>query len=107
MEFLFDDVKIKVNRAKRTFLEPRKIKLWKSVVFPKELQHLERDRNLFLFQIYTGYYYKDLQIFYKNQLLEDEEYGYVIIGGRDKNDNQTIIPLFKFPHAASIIRKYK
>ncbi|PZR28084.1 MAG: hypothetical protein DI535_07960 [Citrobacter freundii] len=30
-----------------------------------------------------------------------------MVGARDKNGNQTIIPLFKFPHAVNIIEKYK
>ncbi len=106
MEFLFDDVKIKVNQAKRTFLEVDDIKRWKALTFPQGLVHLERDRDIFLFQLYTGYYYKDLPIFTKDQLYEDEEFGFFIIGSRDKNGNQTIIPLFKFPHATVIIRKY-
>ncbi len=107
MEFLFDDVKIKINRSKRTFLEPPEIKSWKNAAIPKDKEYLARDRDLFLFQIYTGYYYKDLAIFTKDQLVEDEEYGYFIIGSRDKNDNQTMIPLFKFPYASAIIRKYQ
>lgn len=107
MEFLFEDVKNKIAPPKRTFLEPQEIKAWKNVQFSKEQDHLQRDRDLFLFQIYTGYYYKDLLIFYKDQLMEDEEFGYFIIGERDKNGNQTIIPLFKFPYASTIIRKYK
>lgn len=107
MEFLFDDVKIRVKKSKRTFLEPHEIKAWKNVSFPKRFEHLERDRDMFLFQIYTGYYYKDLFIFTKDQLTEDEEYGYIILGARDKNGNQTIIPLFKFPYAGTIIRKYR
>ncbi|MBP6025460.1 site-specific integrase [Ferruginibacter sp.] len=107
MEFLFDDVKIKVNQAKRTYLEVQEIKQLRSAIFPKEKKYLERDRDIFLFQIYTGYYYKDLSIFTKDQLVEDEEFGFFITGARDKNGNQTIIPLFKFPHASSIIRKYQ
>lgn len=106
MEFLFDDVKIKVGKAKRTFLDIQEIKQWRAVKFPKGKEYLERDRDIFLFQIYTGYYYKDLLIFTKDQLIEDEEYGYFIIGERDKNENQTIIPLYKFPHAVKILRKY-
>ncbi len=106
MEFLFDDVKIKVNQAKRTFLEIEDIKKWKAVLFPKGKEYLERDRDMFLFQIYTGYYYKDLPIFTKDQLFDDEEFGQFIIGARDKNGNQTIIPIFKFPHAQAILRKY-
>ena len=107
MEFLFDDVKIKVNQAKRTFLEIQEVKQWKKIVFPKGKEYLERDRDLFLFQIYTGYYYKDLIIFTKDQLFEDEEFGYFIIGERDKNGNQTIVPLFKFPYSQTIIRKHQ
>lgn len=106
MEFLFDDVKIKVPKAKRTFLEPQELKAWKNLPFTEEQKHLERDRDMFLFQVYTGYYYKDLAIFTKDQLIVDEQYGYVINGVRDKNGNQTIIPLFKFPNAANIIGKY-
>jgi hypothetical protein len=77
MEFLFDDVKIKIPKPKRTFLEPKEIKAWKEAVFEQSEKHLERDRDMFLFQIYTGYYYKDLFIFMKDQLMEDEEYGYI------------------------------
>ena len=106
MEFLFDDVKIRVKKSKRTFLAPDEIKVWKNVAFPKGFEHLERDRDMFLFQMYTGYYYKDFFIFTKDQLTEDEEYGYIILGARAKNGNQTIIALFKFPHAGAIIRKY-
>ncbi len=68
MEFLFDGVKIRVPKARRTFLDITEIKKWKSVVFPDGKKHLEKDRDLFLFQIYTGYYYKDLFIFTKDQL---------------------------------------
>ncbi len=107
MEFLFDDVKIRVNQAKRTFLDVQEIKLWRAASFPKGKEYLRRDRDIFLFQVYTGYYYKDLLIFTKDQLVEDEEFGYFIIGARDKNGNQTIIPLFKFPHASALIRKYQ
>lgn len=107
MEFLFDDVKIKINKAKRTFLEPKEIKNWREARIPKDKDYLARDRDLFLFQIYTGYYYKDLQVFTRDQLVEDEEFGYFIIGTRDKNGNQTMIPLFKFPYSAVIIRKYQ
>jgi site-specific recombinase XerD len=107
MEFLFDDVRIKVKKPKRVFLEIPEILKWKSATFPKGKEYLARDRDLFLFQVYTGYYYKDLLIFTKDQLLQDEQYGNIIIGARDKNDNQTIIPLFKFPHASTIIRRYQ
>jgi site-specific recombinase XerD len=107
MEFLFDGLNIRVPKAKRTFLELQEVKKWKTVSFPAEKQYLERDRDLFLFQVYTGYYYKDLFIFTKDQLQMDEEYGHMILGARDKNGNQTIIPLFKFPYAQTILERYR
>jgi site-specific recombinase XerD len=107
LEYLFTDIKISSKRlTKRIYLETDEIKKWKGVVFPDEKKFLERDRDIFLLQIYTGYYYKDLQIFKKEQLVDDEEFGFFIIGERDKNGNETIIPLFKFPYAMTIIKKY-
>ena len=107
LEFLFEDIKISTKRTtKRIYLEPDEIKKWKALEFSEEKKYLERDRDIFLLQIYTGYYYKDLQIFKKDQLIDDEEFGYFIVGARDKNGNETIIPLFKFPNAMMVIKKY-
>lgn len=100
IEFLYADVKISVRPStRRVFLELEEIRRWKAPEIPKNKIFLERDRDMFLFQIYTGYYYKDLRILRKDQLMKDEEYGYFILGERDKNGNDTIIPLFKFPYA--------
>ncbi len=107
MEFLFDGLNVRVQKAKRTFLDLQEVKKWKSLEFTEDQQHLERDRDMFLFQIYTGYYFKDLLVFTKDQLQMDEEYGHVILGARDKNGNQTIIPLFKFPYAQTILNRYR
>ena len=107
MEFIFDGVKVRVEKAKRTFLDLQEVKKWKALEFTADQQHLERDRDLFLFQIYTGYCFKDLLIFTKNHLQMDEEYGHIILGARDKNGNQTIIPLFKFPYAQTILERYR
>ena len=87
-------------------METGEIKRWKALTFSEEKKYLERDRDIFLFQIYTDYYYKDLRSFRKDQLIDDEEFGFFIIGERDKNGNETVIPLFKFPYAISIIKKY-
>jgi site-specific recombinase XerD len=105
-EGLFEDLHIDVRKAKRTYLSIEEIKKWKQCKFSNEEKHLERDRDMFLLQIYTGFYYKDLINFRKEYLVKDHEFGYVILGARDKNDEQTIIPLFKFPDAHCIIEKY-
>ncbi len=99
MEFLFYGLNVRVPKAKRVFLDLQEVKKWKAVTLPADKPYLERDHDLFLFQVYTGYYYKDLFILTKDHLQTDEEYGQIILGARDKNGNQTIIPLFKFPYA--------
>lgn len=105
-QFLSDDIKIKVSKPKRTFLEPEEIKRWRALTFTPGEAGLERDRDFFLFQIYTGYYYNDLEALKKDQLMRDAEYGSFISGERDNNGHDTIIPLFKFPNAEAILEKY-
>jgi integrase len=105
--YLFDDIVIKVKAAKRTYLEVEEIKKLKAARFNESQKSRERDRDLFLFQIYTGYYYNDLKIMRKSQIVIDPQYGNFIMGERDKNGRDTIIPLFKFPHAEYILNKYK
>jgi hypothetical protein len=78
MEFLFDSLKVRVPKAKRTFLDLAEVKKWKAVTFAENQQYLERDRDLFLFQIYTGYYFKNLLIFTKDHLQMGEEYSHII-----------------------------
>lgn len=108
MEFLYDEVKLSSRRTNdRIFLTPDEIRAWRMVALEGKYQHLQKVRDLFLFQIYTGYYYKDLAAFTKSQLINDAEYGLMILGSRDKNNNQTIVPLYKFPYASEIIEKYK
>ncbi len=107
IEFLYADVKITVKPSlRRVFLEPDEIRKWKALEIHKNKVYLQRDRDMFLFQIYTGYYYKDLRILRKDQLMNDEEHGTFILGERDKNGNDTIIPLFKFPYAKDIMERY-
>ncbi len=108
IEYFFEEVKITVPRKKEgQHLDIEEVRELKKLVFAENDQSLERDRDLFLFQVYTGFYYKDLQILKKDQLFIDLEYGQYIIGERDKNGNPTIIPLFKFPFGAEIIKKYR
>jgi site-specific recombinase XerD len=103
---LFEDLHISVKKAKRSFLTIEEIKVWKSFRFAGEEKHLERDRDIFLLQIYTGYYYKDMINLKKEHMVKDHQHGYLILGQRTKNDEQTMIPLFKFPEAGRLIEKY-
>lgn len=108
VEGYFKEIIIKVPRRREgQHLEIEEIRTLKNLRFEKKDHSLERDRDLFLFQIYTGLYYNDLLILKKTQLFSDIEYGYYIIGERDKNGNQNIIPVYKFPYATAIIEKYR
>lgn len=103
----FQDITISVPRKKEgQHLEIEEVQALRQLEFTKADASLQRDRDIFLFQVYTGFYYNDLQILKKGQLFRDIEYGYYIIGERDKNGNPTIIPLFKFPYATTILEKY-
>lgn len=108
VERYFEEVKISVPKKKEgQHLEIEEIQRLRKLVFNEKDKSLQRDRDLFLFQVYTGFYYNDLQILRKDQLFNDIEQGHYIIGERDKNDNPTIIPLFKFPYAVNIIEEYR
>ncbi len=105
-EGLFEDLHIQVKKAKRTYMTIEEIRRWRQLKFAQGEEHLERDRDIFLFQVYTGLYYKDLIGLKKEHLVKDHEYGYIILGERNKNDEQNFIPVFRFPNATTIIEKY-
>jgi len=103
-----EEIKISVPQKKqRQYLEIEEIQRLRKLQFDKKDKCLERDRDLFLFQVYTGFYYNDLQILRKVQVHPNVERGQYIISERDKNDNPTIVPLFKFPYANEIIERYQ
>lgn len=104
--FLFTDAKIKVVKGDRTFFEIEDIIKWNNLKFSMSEQHLERDRDLFTFQIYTGFYYNDLKILKKTDIRIEKNVGIFVVGKRDKNGNTAIIPLYKFPKANAILIKY-
>jgi site-specific recombinase XerD len=106
-ENLFEELHISVKKSNRTYLTIEEIKRWRALSFTSGEEHLARDRDIYLFQLYTGFYYKDVVGLKKEHLVKDHQYGYMILGERDKNDEQNIIPLFRFPYAASIIEKYQ
>jgi len=108
LERHFEEIKISVPQKKEgQHLEIEELQRLRKLQFDKKDVSLERDRDLFLFQVYTGFYYNDLQILRKVQVHTDVEHGQYIISERDKNDNPTIVPLFKFPYAKEIIERYK
>ena len=105
-ESIFEEIHIKIGKPKKDRLEIEEITAWKNHDFKGENPTQERDRDLFLIQIYTGFYYSDLRELLKAELKKDPEYGYYIQSGRYKNDNLAVVPLWKFKNAWPLIQKY-
>ncbi|NJN25188.1 MAG: site-specific integrase [Cyclobacteriaceae bacterium] len=104
-ELLFDKLKIKVEHPIRTALtidEIKKIRDHELTGNPALLQC----RDEFMFMCYSGLYYGDLRKLKEGNLVLHKE-KYVISGERSKNNNRFIIPIYKFPQAIDIIKRYK
>jgi len=106
-ESIFEDVHIKVGKAKKDHLELDEVKEWIDYQFTEQFRVYERDRDMFQLLIYTGYYYNDLRELLKSEYKKDPEYGPYLKSDRYKNDNLAIIPLWKFPKAVDLIEKYR
>ncbi|WP_341835011.1 phage integrase SAM-like domain-containing protein [Chitinophaga pollutisoli] len=104
---LFIGVKHKMIKPKKEYLEVHEIIAWKKYEFLSNEVVYERDRDMFLLLIYSGLYYSDLKKLRKEDLREDHQFGYYLYTKRRKNDNFSIIPLWKFPHAIEILNSYK
>jgi integrase len=108
VERYFAEIKVSVPKKKEgQHLEIEEVQRLRKLEFDEKDKNLKRDRDLFLFLVYTGFYYNDLQALRKDQLFYDIEQGHYIIGEREKNENPTIIPLFKFPYAIKIVEEYR
>lgn len=84
------------------FLNEDEIELIKE--YSPDFGYLERTRDLFLFQCYTGLSYADLMKFDKD-VVQDIDGDKVIRSNRQKTDESYIIYLF--PEAEAIAEKYK
>jgi hypothetical protein len=54
-ESVFEDVHIKIDKSKKEHLEIEEIQQWKNFCFPEKYKSLERDRDIFLSQVYRGF----------------------------------------------------
>jgi len=105
-ESIFEDIHIKIGKPKKDSLQLEEVSAWKNHSFDPKYYALERDRDLFLIQIYTGYYYNDLKELLKTELKKDHEHGHYFQSARYKNDQLAIVPLWKFKNAWPLIQKY-
>lgn len=104
--FQYIDLGIKKEEPQRTALTQEEIKALLKHKFNANEKHLETNRDVFIFQCYTGLYYNDVKC------LSEESFtlhkGKMFLeGNRQKNDNSFIVPLHRFPEAISILEKYK
>jgi site-specific recombinase XerD len=106
-ESIFEDIHISIGKPKKDRLEVEEITDWKNYNFTAKEPTQERDRNIFLIQIYTGYYYNDLRELLKTEYKKDPEFGPYFQSERYKNDNLAIVPLWKFKNALPLIEKYR
>jgi site-specific recombinase XerD len=104
---IFEDIHFSIGKPKKDRLELDEITAWKNHEFGDREATQERDRDLFLIQIYTGYYYNDLRELLKSEFKKDPEFGPYFQRARYKNDNQAIVPIWKFKNAAVLIEKYR
>lgn len=108
VESFFKDVKIAVPpKEEGLHLEISEVRAIKEVVLDEQYPAQDRDRKLFLLQVYTGYYYNDLISLKRKHIRKDFEHEYYIIGERDKNAHATIIHLWKFPDAMRYMMEFK
>jgi site-specific recombinase XerD len=105
-ETLFEKLHIKKGRPKKDHLEVEEIQQWKNADCSGKYASFERDRDMFMLLIYTGYYYSDLRTLLKTELRKDPQ-GYYLRSDRYKNDELALVPLWTFPDAMTLINKYR
>lgn len=96
-------LKVKPEKAERTALTKKEVEdLW-NLNFTNENKHLEKHRDIFVFQCLTGLYFEDVRKLIKKNLIQGE--GKIVLQGeRNKNGKLFIIPLGE--KAVQLIEKY-
>jgi site-specific recombinase XerD len=108
VESFFEEVKISVpDREELLHLDIHEIKAIRKVPPDPQYPSQDRDRKLFLLQIYGTWYYNDLINLERQQVHIDHEVGMYVGGRRNKNGQPTIVPLWKFPNAVAIMREFE
>lgn len=92
--------KLKKNQNKIIFLNPKEFKLFRNVEIPPDKHHLEKVKDIFLFQCFTGLRFSDVSNLKKNDIKEN----YIEVTTLKTNDNLTI-ELNKY--SRYFIEKYK
>lgn len=101
---LFENVHLGDGAGPKDYLEPEEV-LALHELAPLE-PALQKVRDSFLIQVYTGLYYNDLKALLRTELRYDPQYGYYLYRGRTKNKQLAIIPLWIFQDAWPLISRY-
>lgn len=95
---------LKPEKASRVSLTQEEVNKLSSIVFLDSESHLERDRDVFVFQCLTGLYYKDVLELVEDNLVKSK--GKILIcGSRTKNGEDYIVPLSA--KANEILKKFE
>lgn len=104
--FYLVDLGIKLSKPRRSYLEIDEILQLKNCSVPLDRPDLEDTRNHWLFCFYAAFYYSDLKKLKWSDLVSSDQ-GYFIRAGRYKNDQSYLAPIYKFPHAISLLSEQK
>lgn len=101
-QFLFDDLKFKPKKPKRTSLNLTEIKAILDINIIDE--DLARYRDQFLFMCLSGLYYSQFKLLTHSDLVATKK-GYVLTNRRNKTDVTFIIPLWLFPEQMELLSR--
>lgn len=101
-QFLYDDLKFKLKKPKRTSLNLTEIKAILDTNIIDE--DLARYRDQFLFMCLSGLYYSQFKLLTHSDLVATKK-GYVLTNRRNKTDVTFIIPLWLFPEQMEILSR--
>jgi len=96
--------KVRPEKADRTSLSNEEVVKLGDLLFTEDETHLERSRDVFVFQCLTGLYYKDVQELHYDDVLQVKD-RWLIQGKRTKNLQGYIVPISK--KAIILMSKYK
>ena len=96
--------KVRPEKAERISLSNEEIVALEKVIFSEKDAHLERTRDVFVFQCLTGLYYKDVQELHDDDVLKVND-RWLIQGKRTKNLQGYIVPISK--RAMLLMKKHK
>lgn len=104
--FEYVNLRIKKQPSQRVTLTQEEIQTLVNCTFDANEKHLEINRDVFVFQCYTGIYYSDVKCL-SEKSFEERKGKLFLIGNRYKTNVPFIVPLFRFPLAMRMLNKHE